>query len=79
MKRAVRLALALMCSASSVQFFQNNEAVAQQTGNGAVSLREVDIRAFIEDVANVTGRTFVIDPRVAGKVTVIATEALSQK
>ena len=79
MKRAVRLALALMCSASSVQFFQNNEAVAQQTGNGAVSLREVDIRAFIEDVANVTGRTFVIDPRVAGKDTVIATEALSQK
>lgn len=79
MKRAVRLALALMCSASSVQLVQNNQAVAQQTGNGAVSLREVDIRAFIEDVANVTGRTFVIDPRVAGKVTVIATEALSQK
>lgn len=79
MKRAVRLALALMCSASSVQFLQHNEAAAQQTGNGAVSLREVDIRAFIEDVANVTGRTFVIDPRVAGKVTVIATEALSQK
>ncbi len=78
MKRAVRLALALMCSATSVQLFKPDEAVAQQP-NGAVSLREVDIRAFIEDVANATGRTFVIDPRVSGKVTVIATEALSQK
>lgn len=78
MKRAVRLALALMCSAASLQFFTPDEAAAQQP-NGAVSLREVDIRAFIEDVANATGRTFVIDPRVAGKVTVIATEALSQK
>lgn len=79
MKRAVRLALALMCGASSLQVLQANQAFAQQADNGAVSLREVDIRAFIEDVANVTGRTFVIDPRVAGKVTVIATEALSQK
>jgi len=78
MKRAVRLAFALMCGATSIQLVKPNEAVAQQP-NAAVSLREVDIRAFIEDVANVTGRTFIIDPRVSGKVTVIATEALSQK
>jgi general secretion pathway protein D len=78
MKRAVRLALALLCGAASVSLLEQREAVAQQP-NGAVSLREVDIRAFIEDVANATGRTFIVDPRVAGKVTVIATEALSQK
>ena len=78
MKRAVRLAFALMCGATSFQLIDGNGAAAQQA-DGAVSLREVDIRAFIEDVANATGRTFVIDPRVAGKVTVIATEALSQK
>ncbi len=78
MKRAARLALALLCGAANVSLLEQREAAAQQP-NGAVSLREVDIRAFIEDVANATGRTFIVDPRVAGKVTVIATEALSQK
>jgi general secretion pathway protein D len=29
-----------------------------------------DIRAFIEDVARVTGRTFIIDPRVQGNVSI---------
>lgn len=47
--------------------------------SGAVTLREIDIRAFIEDVANATRRTFIVDPRVSGKVTVISTESLSEK
>lgn len=47
--------------------------------NGAVTLREVDIRAFIEDVSNATGRTFIVDPRVAGKVTVVAQNTLSER
>lgn len=45
----------------------------------AVSLKEVDIRAFIDDIANATGKTFIVDPRVAGKVTVVATEAMSER
>jgi general secretion pathway protein D len=31
-----------------------------------LNLREADIRAFIEDAARVTGRTFIIDPTVQG-------------
>jgi len=47
------------------------------TGNGAVAMREVDIRAFIEDVSNATGRTFIIDPRVTGRVTVLSQQAMT--
>ncbi len=42
-------------------------------------MREVDIRAFIEDVSNATGRTFIIDPRVTGKVSVLAQQQLSER
>ncbi|HEX8902151.1 type II secretion system secretin GspD [Vitreimonas sp.] len=47
--------------------------------NGAVTLREVDIRAFIEDVSNATGRTFIIDPRVSGRVTVLSQQSMSER
>jgi general secretion pathway protein D len=42
-------------------------------------MREVDIRAFIEDVSNATGRTFIVDPRVSGRVTVVAQQSLSER
>lgn len=37
--------------------------MAQQTLN----VRDADIRAFIQDAARVTGRTFIIDNRVQGR------------
>jgi len=75
MKSSKRLVLAAMFGMAGANCYQP-VAIAQIT-DSSVALREVDIRAFIEDVANVTGRTFIIDPRVAGKVTVIASRALS--
>lgn len=48
--------------------------VAQTTLN----VRDADIRAFIGDAAKVTGRTFIIDSRVQGKVTVVTDRALSR-
>lgn len=36
----------------------------------AVAAQEADIRAFIADVARQTGRTFIVDPRVRGTVTI---------
>ena len=47
---------------------------AQQTLN----VRDADIRAFIQDAARVTGRTFVVDARVQGKVSVNTDRPLSQ-
>ena len=49
-------------------------ATAQQTLN----VRDADIRAFIADAAKVTGRTFIIDNRVQGKVTVVTDRPLSR-
>jgi len=49
-------------------------APAQQMLN----LRDADIRAFIQDAARVTGRNFVIDPRVAGKISVVTDRELSR-
>jgi len=49
-------------------------ALAQTT----VNLRDADIRAFIDDVARVTGATFVVDPRVQGKVSVVSDKPLGR-
>ena len=43
-----------------------------------VNFRDADIRAFIEDAARVTGRTFIVDPVVQGKVSVVTQRALSR-
>ena len=43
-----------------------------------LNVRDADIRAFIADAARVTGRTFIIDNRVTGKVTVVTDRPLSR-
>nr|WP_241656545.1 type II secretion system secretin GspD [Sphingomonas oligophenolica] len=43
-----------------------------------LNVRDADIRAFIADAAKVTGRTFIIDNRVQGKVTVVTDHPLSR-
>ena len=58
-------------------------AVAQtvKPGNGAkpevtLSLQDVDIRVLINTVAEVSGKNFIVDPRVKGKVSVISGASL---
>lgn len=66
MKRTAFLTAAVLALASPLG--------AQQT----VNLRDADIRAYIQDVAKATGRTFIIDPRVQGKVSVVSERPLSR-
>ncbi len=42
-----------------------------------LNYRGVDLEQFIEQVADITGRTFVLDPRVRGEVTVISDDSLT--
>ena len=42
-----------------------------------INMQDVDIKAFIENVGIVTGRTFVIDPRVNGKVNIVSEKGLN--
>ena len=51
--------------------------LAQSSGNHIISLQEADIRDFIDDVSVVTGREFLVDPRVQGKVTISSEQALT--
>ncbi|WP_026325996.1 type II secretion system secretin GspD [Sphingomonas sp. Mn802worker] len=68
MRRVVAAALLASCALSAAP------VVAQTTLN----VRDADIRAFIADAAKVTGRTFIIDNRVQGKVTVVTDRPLSR-
>lgn len=67
-----RLASLLIAPAALVAFAQ--PVMAQHVLN----VRDADIRAFIADAARVTGRTFVVDGRVQGKVTVVTERPLNR-
>lgn len=43
-----------------------------------INLQDADVKAFITEVADITGKNFVLDPRVNGKVTVISNRALTK-
>lgn len=42
-----------------------------------LNLRDADIRAFIDDVSMLTGKSFIVDPRVKGQVTVISRDPIN--
>ena len=42
-----------------------------------LNLKDADINALIGTVAEVTGKNFIVDPRVKGKVTVISSRAMN--
>lgn len=44
---------------------------------GQLNVREADIRALIAQISDITGTSFVVDPRVKGKVTVISNADMS--
>ncbi len=66
MKR-ILIALLLLCTPLAPVWSQH-----------VLNLREADIRAFIQDAARVTGRTFIIDPSVQGRVSVVTERPLSR-
>lgn len=43
-----------------------------------LNVRDADVRAFVADAAQVTGRTFIVDGRVQGKVSVVSDRPLSR-
>ncbi len=51
---------------------------AQAGARQTLNVQGADIRAFIQDVARMTGRTFIVDPAVSGTVTVTSERALSR-
>lgn len=53
-------------------------AALARTQSQTLNVQGADIRAFIQDVARSTGRTFIVDPGVTGTVTVSSERPLSR-
>ncbi|SFM42762.1 type II secretion system secretin GspD [Marinobacter zhejiangensis] len=49
-----------------------------QEGTWRLNLKDADIRAFVTQVADITGYSFVVDPRVKGKVTVLSSTPMNK-
>ncbi|MCY1499807.1 Type II secretion system protein D [compost metagenome] len=70
------LATPLIASAAVTPAPQTN--AGQQDGRSdlnerwTINLKDADIREFIDQVADITGETFIVDPRVKGQVSVVS-------
>lgn len=80
-----RLKLSLLCAAitfsvgANPSLAQTNNQRGGQNGEEAevtLNLQDVDIRVLINTVADVSGKNFIVDPRVKGKVSVISGASL---
>ncbi|MDX1792222.1 GspD family T2SS secretin variant LspD [Legionella pneumophila] len=55
------------------------QAQTAPPGSKLWNLRNADIRAVIAEVSRITGKNFVIDPRVQGKVSIVSSTPLSSR
>ncbi|WP_421844427.1 type II secretion system secretin GspD [Marinobacter algicola] len=53
-------------------------AYGQEAETWRLNLKDADIRAFVTQVADITGYSFVVDPRVKGKVTVLSSAPMNK-
>lgn len=53
-------------------------AIAQEEETWKVNMKNADIREFVTQVSSITGRSFVVDPRVKGNVTVISSASMTR-
>lgn len=74
MRKALVSALALSLA---IQPLAGATAVAQEARQ-TLNVQGADIRAFVQDVARMTGRTFIVDPAVTGTVTVTSDRPLGR-
>ena len=52
-------------------------SASQQEESWTINLKGADIREFIDQVAQISGQTFVVDPRVKGQVSVVSNSQLT--
>ena len=63
----------------SASFSTMSYAQAEEEKKWQINFKDSDIQEVIKFVADITGKTVIIDPRVKGKVKVISANALSEK
>ncbi len=73
-KRFLIFATAAICCSLSISFSSWAEDETWK-----VNLKNADIREFVTQVSAITGKSFVVDPRVKGNVTVISTASMTEE
>ena len=63
----------------AVWLSMGNIAAAKAETGYKVHLQDADIKAFIDQIASITHKNFVLDPRINGNITVIANKPLSKQ
>ena len=71
---SIVITTSLLLSLATMSAFAQTEQQKWQ-----VNFKDSDIQEVIKFVADVTGKTVVIDPRVKGRVKVISAEPLTQQ
>ena len=73
------LAAGLACSPLPLSAAINavEPSANQQEESWTINLKGADIREFIDQVAQISGETFVVDPRVKGQVSVVSSTPLN--
>lgn len=69
----------LLVTLLSASFSTMSYAQAEEEKKWQINFKDSDIQEVIKFVADITGKTVIIDPRVKGKVKVISANALSEK
>lgn len=73
----MRLTRILMVLALVVMMPVSTWAAPQNEGAWKINMKKADIRTFIEQVSDITGYSFIVDPRVKGEVTVVSNTEMS--
>jgi general secretion pathway protein D len=70
-------ALSLMPEYEGLKFTESASAQNQSNRDQQIlNFRDANIRAMIDDISMMTGKTFILDPRVQGKITIISREPI---
>ena len=62
----------------AVILFCSSTGFAADDETWKINLKNADIREFVTQVSTITGKSFVVDPRVKGNVTVISSAAMTK-
>ena len=69
------LIIALLCG----QLFAPITAQAAEEQTWKINIKNAELKEFVTQVADITGKTFVVDPRIKGNVTVISSTAMDKE
>ncbi len=72
----ILLASVVLCAGST--FAPNAWSDASDGAPHTLNLKDVDINVLIATVSEITGKTFIVDPAVQGKVNVVSSQPLSK-